>query len=98
NYNAITIEEKKTTPAASEGKSASQPDQPYHQAGDIIIGTWKQYGYFPQSGQWEYLATFEVAKVHGSYTVISREQRESAAILNSIGIFDVQSDGTSWTF
>src|ERR1700730_18006366 len=34
NYNAITIEEKKTTPAASEEKSASQPDKPYHQAGD----------------------------------------------------------------
>ncbi len=85
-YNSITVEEP----------SVSQPAQ-LHQPGDIILGTWKEYGQ-QKSGGWEYLATCEVAKVNGSYTVSAVTQVEFTDIWNSIGIFDVQSDGTSWTF
>jgi hypothetical protein len=73
------------------------PQKP-RQAGDSILGTWKQYSYDQTSQKWEYLGTFDVAKVNGSYIISAREQRESSGIMNTIGIFDVQSDGKSWTF
>lgn len=66
--------------------------------GDIIIGTWQQYGLDTTTSQWQLLGTFVVAKVDGVYTISAREQRESPGLSNSIGIFDVRSDGASWTF
>jgi hypothetical protein len=66
--------------------------------GDVILGTWQQYGLVPATSQWEYFGTFVVAKVNGAYAMSAREQKEDPQLLNSIGIFDVQSDGTSWSF
>jgi hypothetical protein len=66
--------------------------------GDVILGTWQQFGLDPAKSQWEYLGTFVVARVDGAYTMSAREQREDPGVVNSIGIFDVRSDGTSWSF
>jgi hypothetical protein len=66
--------------------------------GDVIIGVWKQYVQAPESTQWQYVGTFDVAKSNGNYTMSAREQRESPEVVNSIGIFDVQSDGQTWRF
>jgi len=91
NYDSGNTEENKTPPSASQAAQTRQ-------SGDIILGTWRQYGYVPEKAQWDYLGTFDVAKVNGIYTVSAREQKESPDVVNSIGVFDVQSDGTSWRF
>ena len=79
------------TPVSAAADLRSSP-------GDVILGTWQQFGFLPATSQWEYLGTFVVAKANGVYAMSAREQREDPQFVNSIGIFDVQSDGTSWTF
>ena len=66
--------------------------------GDLIVGSWQQYGLNPTTQQWEYWGTFIVAKTNGIYTMSASEQRQTPYLVNSIGIFDVQSDGDSWSF
>lgn len=86
-----------TTPvSAAAAPSGTPPPQP--SPGDVILGTWQQFGFVPETSRWEYFGTFVVAKVNGAYAMSAREQREDPQLLNSIGIFDVQSDGTSWSF
>jgi len=82
--------------AGHDGPSA--PSAQLQQGGDSIIGTWRQLGYVPETSEWKYLGTFDVAKTNGNYTISAREQQEAPNVLNSIGIFDVQSDGTSLRF
>jgi hypothetical protein len=91
-YDAQKVEEKKTPPAAS------QPSQP-RQVGDVILGTWHQFLFFEEKGHSEPVGTFIVTKdLYDNYAMSSVGQEERPDILNSIGIFEIQSDGTSWKF
>jgi|SRR5579862_1214346 len=65
---------------------------------DLILGTWQQYGLNPTTQQWDYWGTFIVAKANGIYTMSPSEQPETPYLANSIGIFDIQSDGDTWSF
>lgn len=85
-------------PAPTATPISLGPSEPKPSAGDVILGTWQQYGWIPATQQWDYFGTFVVARNNGAYTMSAREQREDPQLLNSIGIFDVQSDGTTWTF
>lgn len=87
--------------SSAPASAAAEPSEtlpPRSNPGDVILGTWQQFGFDPATSQWEYLGTFVAAKVNGAYTMSAREQREDPRLLNSIGIFDVRSDGTSWSF
>jgi hypothetical protein len=66
--------------------------------GDIILGTWQEFLSDSAGSGWEYVGTFVVAKAEGVFTIGAREQRDAPHLINSIGIFDVRSDGTRWTF
>lgn len=68
-------------------------------AGDIILGTWKQYNLMPGESNWRYLSTFDVIKNHyGEYSMSPQKQQEGIDIYNSIGISHVTSDGQHWNF
>jgi hypothetical protein len=82
------------TPQAAAVITASHPEAA---PGDVILGVWRQYVYVDPD-QLRPLGTFAVGKRGGEYTMAAREQVESADLLNSIGIFDVASDGELWTF
>lgn len=79
---------------AAKPNETPRPSSP----GDVILGTWQQFLFDPANSKWEYLGTFVVARMDSAYTMSAREQREDPRLLNSIGIFDVRSDGTSWSF
>jgi len=62
-----------------------------------IEGTWKQWVY-DETGTPVEIGAFVVTRQRGEYVIGARRQNESERILNSLGIFDVQYDGTLWTF
>lgn len=87
------------------GKMKIEPPGSLARPGDVILGTWREVGcasLLPESGKCSgenmYLGTFVVAKTNGGYTISARDQAKSKNIKNSIGIYNVKSDGTSWTF
>lgn len=108
-YDSRSLGKNPAPPAFSQSNQSNQNNQPNQNnqfsepetvavAGDIILGTWKQYGYNTETSQWQYLGTFDVAKVNGNYIISAREQQESPTVINSLGTFDVQSDGMIWKF
>jgi hypothetical protein len=66
-------------------------------AGIPIEGTWKQWVYDETQTPVE-LGAFVVSRQRGEYVISARRQNESERIMNTIGIFDVQYDGSLWTF
>jgi hypothetical protein len=44
------------------------------------------------------MGTFVVSKADSGYSMSAREQVEYPGVIQSIGIFDVRSDGAEWTF
>ena len=80
-----------TTPTS--GLAAESPVDP----GVPIEGTWKQWVY-DETGTAVELGAFVVTRRQGEYVISARRQNESERIMNTIGIFDVQYDGTLWTF
>ena len=86
--------------------SDSPPDRDYREArtstredpGDVILGSWQQYIPDQATGAWQHVGTFVVTKSEGSYVMSAREQRSAPDMVNSIGIFAVQSDGNTWSF
>jgi hypothetical protein len=95
----VTISSSSTPPNPKKTqKKSTASSAPIPVRGDIIIGTWQQYGLDATTSRWELFGTFVVVKVGGVYTISAREQRDAPGLLHSIGIFDVRSDGVSWTF
>ena len=71
------------------------------QPGDIILGTWRHYHDLDENGNWTYISTVVVARSATGYIMSVREQAESndsVQIVNGLALFDVESDGTTWTF
>jgi hypothetical protein len=62
-----------------------------------IEGTWKQWVY-DETGTPVEIGAFVVTRQRGEYVISARRQNESERIMNSLGIFDVQYDGSLWTF
>jgi hypothetical protein len=80
-----------TTPTS--GLAAESPVVP----GIPIEGTWKQWVYDETETPVE-MGAFVVSRQRGEYVISARRQNESERIMNTIGIFDVQYDGSLWTF
>jgi hypothetical protein len=65
--------------------------------GDIILGTWEQY-IFTSPTDLVFGGTFVVSKVDDGYVMGAQQQTPRPDLVNSLGLTNVTSDGTVWTF
>jgi hypothetical protein len=86
-----------TTPTSAVAPKSPVAAESPVAAGIPIEGTWKQWVY-DETGTPVELGAFVVARQRGEYVISARRQHESERIMNTIGIFDVQYDGSLWTF
>ena len=84
----------KTSSAQNGGNSALTPAP---SPGDAIIGTWKQYQYRAGVPDWE-ISTFTISKKDGNYAASIIDQSQATNVEDSMGIYDIRSDGNTWTF
>jgi hypothetical protein len=64
---------------------------------DVIVGTWRQF-VVDELGQSRYLGTFVVTKLGGGYRMQSQDQVQGPDVVNSLGLFDIRSNGETWSF
>lgn len=64
---------------------------------DVILGIWEHYDKL-DGPNWSSVSRIVVTKDQNGFSITPVQQTEDSLITPSFGIFDIQSDGKSWSF